>query len=391
MKASEKTMGSQQQPLGWVRIGLGIGALALVGAAVLSPVRFWANLLLASFLLLTLGLAGAFFVALQYMSNASWSVAFRRVPEALSSLLPVGGVALLAILFLHPSLYSWARPVPAGEEGLHGFRAMWLNLPFFWARSLFYLALWFLLGRVMIRNSRAQDRDANPEHTRANIRYSAAYLPAFGFTFWIASMDWIMSLEPHWSTTMFGVYNFAGMFLAGLAAIILIVVLLRETTPLRDFVNEEHLHDLGKLLFAFSTFWMYIWFSQYMLVWYANISEESVYYILRQHGFWGPVFLLNIFLNWIIPFVVLMPVSSKRNPSTLAKVAIVVLAGRWVDLYLMIFPPLVGETPAFGLWELGTVVGVIAAAWFFFERSMREASLVPLNDPRLEESLHYHN
>jgi hypothetical protein len=368
-----------------------IGGISLVGTAVLSPQRFWANLLLASYLLVGLGLAGTFFVALQYMCNASWSVAFRRVPEALASLLPVGGVGVLAILFLHPSLYPWARPPLIGEEELHGFKAVWLSLPFFWARAVFYMLLWFGLARAILRNSRQQDRNPNPEYTRANIRYSAAYLVVFGLTFWIASMDWIMSLEPHWSTTMFGVYNFAGLFLGGLAAIILLVIFLRRTTSLRDFVNEEHLHDLGKLLFAFSTFWMYIWFSQYMLIWYANISEETTYYILRQHGFWGPIFLLNIFLNWIIPFVVLMPVSSKRNPSTLAKVAIIVLAGRWVDLYLMIFPPLIGQTPSFGLWEIGFIVGVLATAWLTFQRSIDQASLVPLNDPSLEESLHYQN
>jgi hypothetical protein len=373
-----------------IQIGLLIGVGALVGAAVFSPPRFWANLLLASFLLVGLGLAGTFFVALQYMCSASWSVAFRRVPEALSSLLPAGGAGLLAILFLHPGLYPWAHPALPGEEALNRFKAVWLSLPFFWARSLFYLALWFVLGRAIRRNSRQQDQYPGAQYTRANIRYSAAYLVAFGLTFWIASMDWIMSLEPYWSTTMFGVYNFAGLFLSGLAAIILVVIYLKQTTSLRDFVNEEHLHDLGKLLFAFSTFWMYIWFSQYMLIWYADIPEETTYYILRQHGFWAPIFLLNIFLNWIIPFVVLMPVSSKRNPSALAKVAIVVLAGRWVDLYLMIFPPLVGQ-PAFGLWEIGAIVGVAAAAWFVIQRSVHEASLVPLNDPRLEESLHYHN
>ena len=391
MTPSDTTLDSQSRLSGWIRIGLLIGALALVGAAFFSPLRFWANLLLASYLLITLGLAGAFFVALQYMCNASWSVAFRRVPEALAGLLPPGGVGLLAILLLHPSLYPWAHAPATGEEALHGFKAVWLSVPFFWARSLCYLVIWFLLARAIVRNSRQQDQNPGVEYTRANIRYSAAYLVVFGLTFWIASMDWIMSLEPHWSTTMFGVYNFAGLFLAGLAAIILFVIILQRTTPLRDFVNEEHLHDLGKLLFAFSTFWMYIWFSQYMLIWYADISEETTYYILRQRGFWGPIFLLNIFLNWIIPFVILLPVSSKRNPSTLAKAAIIVLAGRWVDLYLMIFPPLFGQTPAFGFWEIGFIVGASAVGWLIFQRSICQASLVPLNDPHLAESLHYHN
>jgi hypothetical protein len=373
----------------WLRGCLLIGLAALAASGVLSPQRFWANWLLASYLLVGLGLAGTFFVALQYMTGASWSVALRRVPEALASLLPTGAVGLLAIFLLHPSLYPWADA--AEKEALQGFKAAWLSLPFFWTRSVGYLALWFFLGRAIVRSSRRQDRDPHPEWTRRAVRYSALYVVAFGLTFWLASMDWIMSLEPEWYSTMFGVYNFAGLFLGGLAAIILLVVWLRKTTALGDFINEEHLHDLGKLLFAFSTFWMYIWFSQYMLIWYANIPEETTYFILRRHGFWEPIFLLNIFLNWIIPFVVLMPVSSKRNPATLAKVAIVVLAGRWVDLYLMIFPPLIGESPAFGLLEIGWIAGTFGLFMIICRRSLRQAPLVPLNDPRLEESLHYHN
>ncbi|MBI2819431.1 MAG: hypothetical protein HYX73_05585 [Acidobacteria bacterium] len=390
MAMNDVTSRAHSRTAWWVRGCLVIGTMTLAGAALFSPQRFWSNWLMASYLLLGLGLAGTFFVALQYMTSASWSVAFRRVPEALSSTLPVGAIGLLAIFFLHPSLYPWAHAGAGGEE-LHGFKAAWLSLPFFWARSLVYLALWLLLARAIVRKSREQDGNRSPEYTTANIRFSAMYLVAFGLTFWLASMDWIMSLEPHWYSTIFGIYNFAGLFSGGLAAIILLVVWLRKTTALGDFVSEEHLHDLGKLLFAFSTFWMYIWFSQYMLIWYANITEETTYFILRRHGFWEPIFLLNIFLNWIIPFVVLMPVSSKRNPSTLAKVAIIVLVGRWVDLYLMIFPPLIGPMPVFGFWELGAMAGVFGLFLVTFQRTLRQAPLVPLNDPRLEESLHYHN
>jgi len=391
MAPKEIELYPRARPSWWIQACLVVGAVAVVGAAIVSPQRLWTNLLLASYLLLGLGLAGTFFVALQYMTGASWGVAFRRVPEALASTLPAGAIGLLAIFFLHPSLYPWAHAGAEGGEHLTGFKAAWLSLPFFWARSVIYLALWYLLSRAIVRHSRQQDQDRSPQHTRVNIRYSAMFIVAFGLTFWLASMDWIMSLEPDWSTTMFGVYNFAGLFLGGLAAIILLVLWLSKTTALGDFVNEEHRHDLGKLLFAFSTFWMYIWFCQYMLIWYANIPEETGYFILRQHGFWQPIFLLNIFLNWIIPFVVLMPVSSKRDPSTLAKVTITVLVGRWVDLYLMIFPPLTGPTPVFGFWEVGTVAGLFGLVVIIVQRSFSRAALVPLNDPRLEDSLHYHN
>ncbi|HOK45601.1 MAG TPA: hypothetical protein PLK67_06710, partial [Bryobacteraceae bacterium] len=159
----------------------------------------------------------------------------------------------------------------------------------------------------------------------------------------------------------------------------------------RDFVNEEHLHDLGKLLFAFSTFWMYIWFSQYMLIWYANISEETTYYIARLRNAWAPLFLLNLILNWVIPFAVLLPRGTKRSPRALGRVAAVVLAGRVLDVYLMVAPPLHGANPKLGIWEIGALEGAAGAALLLYRRAMKQAAPVPLNDPYLEESLHYQN
>ena len=366
------------------------GGLLLL-AALLAPQRFWANVLLDSYLLLGLGLGGAFFVALQGITASRWSVAFRRVPEAMAGILPAAGLALLAILLLHPSLYPWVGAGAHGEEALTGFKAFWLRLPFFWMRAALYLVLWTALARTLLRCSRQQDAAPGAPARAAGIRAAALFLVVFGWTFWLASFDWIMSLEPHWYSTLFGVYHFAGLFQAALAALILLLVWLRHRSPLRDFVNPEHFHDLGKLLFAFSTFWMYIWFSQYMLIWYANIPEETSYFIARLHGFWEPLFLLNLTLNWGVPFLVLLPRGIKRSPAALAKVAVVVLLGRWLDLYLMIFPPLLGETPVFGLWEIGSLLAVCGAFLLLFFRSLRQAPLVPVNDPFLSDSLHYHN
>jgi len=164
----------------------------------------------------------------------------------------------------------------------------------------------------------------------------------FSVTFTLASVDWIMSLEPMWSSTIFGVYNFAGLFESGLAAIILAALWLERQGPLRGVLTEEHLHDLGKLLFAFSTFWAYIWFSQYMLIWYTNIPEETTYFLRRLHGVWLALFLANVVLNWVVPFAVLLRRDAKRMRRVLGLVAAVVLVGRLLDLYLMIFPSVKG-------------------------------------------------
>jgi hypothetical protein len=199
-----------------------------------------------------------------------------------------------------------------------------------------------------------------------------------------------MSLEPDWYSTIFGIYHFAGLFASGVAAIIVFAVALKKLGPLEGVLTESHLHDLGKLLFAFSTFWAYIWFSQYMLIWYTDIPEEARYYVARMHGNWGPLFLLNFMMNWTLPFLALLPRVTKRTPSLLVKVAVLVLLGRWLDLYLMISPPSMGAKPAFGVWEFGLMLGAVGLCGLVFFRALRHAAPVPLGDPWLADSLHHH-
>ena len=374
---------------GWLRF---LRILALAGVATLlggffwEPSRTWASLLIAGYLLTGFGLAGIVFVAIQYACGAGWSVAFRRAPEAMSMILPAGAMLLAVVFLFHPSTYPWTSHAPH-----HGFQEFWLRRPFFLVRAFVYIALWIAFAFAIVRTSRRQDIDGSIVHTRRNVRLSIVFLMVFAVTFWLASFDWVMSLEPKWASTIFGIYNFAGMFSGGLALLVLLVLWLRRSGPLRDFVNEEHLHDLGKLLFAFCTFWMYIWFSQYMLVWYADITEETVYYVARLRNGWGPLFLVNMILNWALPFAALLPRGAKRSPRALGRVAAVVLAGRVLDVYLLIAPPLVGARPAFGIWEAGILTGAAGILVLAFYRGIRSAAPVPLKDPYLEESLHYHN
>lgn len=365
----------------------GIGMLAWAAGLAFAPERAWANLMLVSFWLVAMGLAGSFFVGLQYACGAGWAVAFRRVPEAMIAALPAGAVGLMIVFLIHPGLYPWM----AHHGGAEGFHAFWLSRPFFLVRTVVYFALWLAFSAVLIRNSRRQDEDGSLQHTRRNIRASVIYMFVFALTFWLASVDWIMSLEPEWTSTIFGIYNFAGMFVAGLAAIILLVLWLKRSAPLRDFVNDGHLHDLGKLLFAFSTFWMYIFFSQYMLIWYANITEESVYYILRQQGVLGVLFIANVVLNWGVPFLILLSSAAKRVPAILASMAALVLVGRWLDLYLMILPPVTRGKVTLPWMELGMMLGAMALFMLAFLAWFRRAPQTPVRDPLLAQSLSYHN
>jgi len=313
----------------------------------------------------------------------------------MASVLPFGAVGLAVVFLLHPETYVWSTG-PSGEIGAaHAFKAVWLSRPFFLARSAIYLATWMLFSLAIVRNSRRQDNDGDLCHTRRSTRLSIGFLPVFAVTVSLASFDWIMSLEPTWYSTIFAVYHFAGLFSGGLAGIVVLVILLqklgpRGMGPLHGLVSAEHLHDLGKLLFGFCTFWMYIWFSQYMLIWYSNIPEETTYFVARQHGLWAPLFYLNVCLNWVVPFVVLLGRGAKRESSVLFKVAVLVLAGHYLDLYLMVIPPFAGPTPVFGLWEAAPLLLAGAIIPLVVLRTLAKEPVIPLRDPLLSVSLRHH-
>jgi hypothetical protein len=363
------------------------GALIIIAGLFIAPIRTWTSILLISFYLVALGLSGAVFIALQYVTGASWGVAVRRIPEAITLLVPVGGFGMLAVLLFHPSLYPWSR-IEVQRE-LPAFRQVWLNPGFVRGRAVAYMMIWMVFALALLRGSRKQDQDGQFSHTRNNVRLSAMFLVVFAITFWLASVDWIMSLEPDWASTIFGMYNFAGLFVGGLAAITLMLVWLQKRKPLNAVITRHHLHDCGKLIFAFSTFWMYLWFSQFMLIWYANLPEETTYYVQRLHGFWQPLFFLNLALNWVVPFFVLLPKTNKQKPGVLARVSLTLLLGRWLDLYLMIAPSNLAQ-PRIGIWEIGVIVAGVGLFGLSFFAAFRKAPAVPVGDPYLAESVQYH-
>ena len=205
----------------------------------------------------------------------------------------------------------------------------------------------------------------------------------------LASIDWIQSLEPLWFSTMWGVYQFSGLFVAGLAAIVIIAGWLDSAG--HRLLNKNHLHDMAKLLFAMSTFWMYIWFSQAMLIWYANISEEATHYADRLRLGWGPVMIAVVLLNWIIPFFVLMPLRAKRNYTIVRRVGIVVLIGHAVDLLVQIQPPVTGSAPSLAWGEAGALLLIAATFFMVVRRRFNRGTMVPSGDPYLKESYHYHS
>ncbi len=367
----------------------GVGLGTLVAGLALARERALSSLLTNGFYFLCLGLGGAVFLALMYVANAGWFTVFKRIPEAFAAYVPWGAVTLLALLPFVTTLYPWARPGVMETDHLLHEKAAFLNVPFFAVRMVVMLALWTGFTWMLRRISLRQDAERSAELAGRNVRVSALFLVLFSLTFCLAAFDWLMSLEPHWFSTIYALYNIAGLLSSTVCAITVAAILLHRAGALPQ-LNTSHLHDLGKLMFGFATLWAYLWFSQYLLIWYANIPEETVYFITRLHGTWAVAFYANVVLNWALPFVLLLPRPAKRNPSHLLRVAGILLVGRWLDLYLMVVPGQQPDGVALGVFELAGFVGLGALFTLAVTRTVRSTPMVPVGDPYLVESLHHH-
>ena len=364
------------------------GLVAIAVGLDRDPTRLWTNLLVDGFYVLSVALGGMLFIAVQLLSGAAWSAGMRRVAEAMMGALPVAAVMMLALFFGRGSLYSWAAtPAPAHVSA--GLASAYFAVPFVFARMAFFLMIWTAFARLMRRASSHQDTSADPIHHQRLVRYSAIFVVVFACSFSLASVDWLLTLDPRWTSTMYAVYVFSGVLVAGVAAVTLVVVLLHERGHLVDVVNANHLHDLGKLLFAFTTFWAYIWLSQYLLIWYSNLPEEAGYYVVRTGSGWLPLFVINLVVNWLIPFCLLLPRASKRSPSMLKWVAVIILIGRWLDIYLLVTPQTM-KAPAVGLLELSIAVAYAGLVWRTVSGALEQRPLVVEHDPYLFECVQHH-
>lgn len=368
---------------------MAIAAVVIAVGFYLAPQRIWTNLLLNSFFFVSLALGAALFVAILHVSNSGWGIVLRRIPEAMMGFLPLGALTTAILYFGLNSLYPWANPTAVLHDEILRHRAAYQNPLFFMLRLGVCFVVWIVFTEMMARASRRQDDTGDLRFTRRNVAYAAAFIPVFAITYSIASFDWIMSLEARWASTIFAIYTFSGLFVSSIAAITLLTLHLRRQGFLPQ-INANHLHTLGKLMFAFSTFWAYIWISQYLLIWYANIPEEALYFIRRtSNGGWKALFFINIFLNWVIPFLLLMPRANKRKEKALVYAAGFLLLGRWIDLFTMIFPVFYPWVQI-GIYEVMTFTGFVAIFCWMVARKLKAGALIPLRDPYLSESLQLH-
>jgi hypothetical protein len=370
--------------------------------------RFWASLLHNSIYFLLIANASMFFICATTLAWGGWQMSFRRIPEAISTaVFPLGIIALIVLLAIawgghHMThIYHWTDTEAVANDPILKGKSGFLNLKFFTAWTIATIVLWYLLGRKMRSLSRELDNNPLPSEEAAkkyiwkNTVWAALFIIWFSLTVMSTiPWFWLMSIDAHWYSTMYSWYTFASSWVAGLALMALFVIYLKNRGYL-EYTNEEHLHDIGKFMFAFSIFWTYLWFSQYMLIWYANIPEETVYFKSRvsnqtKTGAYSGIFWFQFIINFLAPLLLLMKRGAKRNYTTMTIMAVVIIFGHWLDFYQMIFASVLSEHVELGWLDFGVAAGFVGLILFVVGNSLAKYPLVAKNHPFIKESLIHH-
>jgi len=389
----------------WALIAVGVLTL-LLGVIFLHPfyngkeqnldtTRFWASLIQDSTFFFLIAVAAFFFIVAHTLANGGWQTVIRRVPEAISGYILVGGVILLVVLltyvFLVPDhyIYTWKQP---GHDKELLRKSGFLGKGFFLIASLLFVGIWAWARTAYRKNSIAEDAGARGD--RSFFRKSVTICAIFAVFYAVGissapSWLWLMSIDAKWSSTMYGWYTFASTWVSALSFIALFVIYLKNQGYL-EYANEEHLHDLGKFMFAFSIFWTYLWFAQYMLTWYANIPDETTYFGIRLWGSFRPIFLLNLIINFVCPILILMTRDSKRNWAIMTFMGVLIIFGHWLDFYQMVMPGPLKDHAQMSWYEFGILAGFVVVVILTTAKQLEKASLVPKNSPWLKESIIHH-
>ena len=352
----------------------------------------WAALYVAAFFFCMISLGVLAFYGIQRAAQAGWSPVLFRVMEGITGYLLPGGIIVIVILALSGMhfnhLFIWMDPEVVTHDKLIAGKTGFLNLPFFLARAIFFLSGWSLYRYFSRKFSLAQDEATDISNHKKNFRISAAFLVFYIVTESIMSWDWIMSIDPHWFSTLFGWYVFASMFVSGITTIALVTIYLKSKGYL-EFVNDSHIHDLGKFMFGISVFWTYLWFSQFMLIWYSNIPEEVTYFITRIEDYNLPFFGMVV-MNFVFPLLILMNSDYKRINYFIVMAGIVIILGHYMDVFNMIMPSAVGDQWFIGAAEIGGFLFFLGLFIFVVFKELTKAPLLAKGDPYMGESERFH-
>jgi hypothetical protein len=376
--------------LGKFGLGLfGIGLVLSILAYLSEPTRSaYNNVILLEFLS-SIGIGSLFLIALEYIVGSVWSTPFRRIFEILSSVLLILPLIALPVYLHAHNIFHWTHlDVVAVDEVLQR-KSPYLNMTFFTIRIVAYFAIWILFHVLMTKNSRAQDKTKDPKFTKINTKLAAIFLPLFVITLTFSSIDWMMSLEAHWFSTIFGVYYFSGTFLAALAAGTFLVIWLNEKGLLVNGIGKDHYYSLGALLFGFINFWGYIAFSQYLLIWYANLPEETVWFLQRWEGSWMYYSIFFVIVHFVVPYFALLSQPSKMDPKRLKIMSIWILLVHILDLYWIVIPSFSPEGFIFGWIELGFILLGLGVLIVVFNLNAKGKNLVAIGDPRLKRGIDF--
>jgi len=368
---------------------IAIGLAALVVAFTGDPQRAWANYLLNNVYFLSLAIGAMLFLSIQRVSHSGWSAGFLRVPEAMGAYIPVAAVLFLLMIPGAHSLYHWSHADAVSHDPLLAHKASYLNLPFWVIRMVVFFGLWILMTWLLRRLSRREDVSEGLDLFRKGEHYAKIFIFIVIITFSFAMIDWIMSIDAHWYSTIFAIRNFVAAFHHGSIVIAFIVFILHQRGYF-PFLNTSHVGDFSRYIFMLCIIWGYFWFAEFMLIWYANIPEETTYFITRVRGEdWRIFFFANILINWFLPFVLLMPKGTARNKTFVKIVIPFLIVGQFIDLYMQIFPGTVGEQ-VLGFQEIGMFVGFAGLFMLVTGYALTRSNLYPLKHPYLEESKHHH-
>jgi len=365
-----------------------IGVLGLVYGLAKAPERLWTAYLVAFFFFACLALGGMFFVVVNHAAKAGWSSSIRRIAESFTSYLPYMVVTSLVMILGFKYLYPWADAEQSYR--MTGGKAIYLAPWFVILRVVIFGVGCLIFKKIIVGNSLKQDQTGDHKLTEKNLGFSIGYIAFFAISFTLFSIDLLMSLLPSWYSTIFGIYTFAGMFQSTMALMAIVIVWLKKSKWVSGYITVEHQHDIGKFLKAFTIFWAYIAFSQFMLIWYANIPEETEFYLMRSHSGWLAVSLALLIFRFWVPFLALLPRDAKRNDMNLVAVAILVLVMQYVDLYWLVYPNFFDGAPQFGFMEISIFLGFAGLFLVALTGFMSKHSLVAVKDPRLHEALNHH-